>query len=95
MRAVLPTTQKELRAIVRRAVGNKVRKLNAHIRQIEAQSHRWKLKYKSLHGQLPCRECNGRGAVLIDNGARSIDCPKCDATGKSKRRTSKPQGKEP
>jgi hypothetical protein len=47
----MPKDQIELRAIVRRAVGNKVRKLNTYIRQIEAQSHRWKLKYKTLLGQ--------------------------------------------
>ncbi len=84
--AHMPKDQAELREIVRRAVGNKTRKLMAYIRTIEAQSSRWKLKYKALHGRLPCQNCNGRGAVVIDEGARAIDCPQCGGTGKPHRK---------
>lgn len=48
MRQVMPKDQAELREIVCRAVGNKTAKLLLHIRKVEAESHRWKLKYYSV-----------------------------------------------
>lgn len=48
-------TQAEVRRAVRKAVANKMKKLERHIRLVEAKSNRWKLKYKSETGSLKKR----------------------------------------
>lgn len=71
-------TQADVRRAARKAVASKMTKLMRHIREVEAQSNAWKMRYRSVNGSLRGRVRQLESAVLWalgENGEFSEEPP--------------------